>query len=76
MLSGLENPFHLLIIFLIVLLLVGAKRLPEVGRGLGGGMRGFKDALTNPESAPNEAATTGATIVEDARLPPETDAAA
>ena len=49
MLSGLENPTHLLLIFVVILLLFGAKRLPEIGRGIGSGMRGFKDALTEPQ---------------------------
>ncbi len=49
MFSGLENPTHLLLVFLVVLLVFGAKRLPEIGRGIGSGMRGFKDALTAPE---------------------------
>jgi sec-independent protein translocase protein TatA len=49
MLSSLENPVHLLFLFLIILLLFGAKRLPELGRGLGTGMRDFKHALTQPQ---------------------------
>ncbi len=49
MFSGLENPTHLLLVFLVILLVFGAKRLPEIGRGIGSGMRGFKDALTMPE---------------------------
>jgi sec-independent protein translocase protein TatA len=49
MLSGLENPIHLLVLFSVVLLLFGAKRLPEIGRGLGTGLRGFKDALATPQ---------------------------
>jgi sec-independent protein translocase protein TatA len=43
---GLENPLHLAIILVVVLLLFGAKRLPEMGRGLGSGMRGFKEAIS------------------------------
>jgi sec-independent protein translocase protein TatA len=46
---GLENPIHILIILVVLLLLFGAKRLPELGRGMGSGLRGFKDGLTNPE---------------------------
>lgn len=42
---GLENPLHLLIILVVVLMLFGAKRLPEMGKSLGEGMRGFKDAV-------------------------------
>jgi sec-independent protein translocase protein TatA len=52
MFSGLESPTHLLLLFLVVLLLFGAKRLPEIGRGLGSGLHGFKQALTNPDEAP------------------------
>jgi sec-independent protein translocase protein TatA len=54
MFSGLENPTHLLLILLVALLLFGAKRLPEIGRGLGSGIHGFKQALINPEEAPPE----------------------
>lgn len=43
---GLENPAHLAIVLVIVLLLFGAKRLPEIGRSLGEGTRGFRDSIT------------------------------
>ena len=43
---GLDNPVHLLLLLLIVLLVFGAKRVPEIGRSLGSGMRGFKDSLS------------------------------
>jgi sec-independent protein translocase protein TatA len=46
---GLENPIHLAIIAMIALLVFGAKRLPDMGRSLGSGMRGFKEALTGDE---------------------------
>lgn len=42
------GPWELLIILLIVLLLFGAKRVPEVGRSLGTSLREFKEGLTNP----------------------------
>ena len=45
--TGWTNPTHVLILLLIALLLFGAKRLPEIGRGVGSGMREFKDSLTN-----------------------------
>ncbi len=41
---------ELVIILVIVLLLFGAKRLPELGRGLGKGMRSFRDGLRANES--------------------------
>ena len=43
---GLDNPIHILFLLMLLLLVFGAKRLPEIGRSLGTGMRGFKDALT------------------------------
>lgn len=46
---GLENPLHLAIVLVVVLLLFGAKRLPELARSLGEGMRGFKDSITGVE---------------------------
>jgi sec-independent protein translocase protein TatA len=57
MLSGFENPFHLLIIGLVILMLFGAKRLPDMGRSLGSGMREFRDGVTGREpSAPAQGA--------------------
>jgi sec-independent protein translocase protein TatA len=47
---GLDNPIHILILLLVVLLVFGAKRLPEIGRSLGDGMRGFKDSLSGTQS--------------------------
>jgi sec-independent protein translocase protein TatA len=49
---GLENPIHLVLILLVVLLVFGAKRLPEMGRSLGDGMRGFKDAISGQPETP------------------------
>jgi sec-independent protein translocase protein TatA len=42
---GLDNPVHLAFLFVLLLLVFGAKRLPELGRSLGAGMRGFKDSI-------------------------------
>lgn len=42
---GLDNPIHLLLLLVVLLLVFGAKRLPEMGRSLGHGLRGFKDAI-------------------------------
>jgi sec-independent protein translocase protein TatA len=43
---GLENPLHIAIVLVVVLLVFGAKKLPEMGRGLGEGMRGFKSGIS------------------------------
>jgi sec-independent protein translocase protein TatA len=42
---GLDNPIHIAFLLILLLLVFGAKRLPEMGRSLGDGMRGFKDAI-------------------------------
>jgi sec-independent protein translocase protein TatA len=43
---GLDNPIHIAFLLILLLLVFGAKRLPEMGRSLGDGMRGFKDAIS------------------------------
>jgi sec-independent protein translocase protein TatA len=45
MLEGLFQPMHLLIIVGIALLVLGPKKLPELGKGIGEGVRGFKAAM-------------------------------
>jgi sec-independent protein translocase protein TatA len=57
---GLDNPVHIVFILIILLLVFGAKRLPEMGRSLGDGMRGFKDALSGEGAQPARAAVTEA----------------
>jgi len=42
------GPWELLILLFVVLLLFGAKKVPEMGRDLGRGMREFKEGITNP----------------------------
>ena len=44
--TGWTSPTHIILLLLIALLLFGAKRLPEIGRSLGTGMREFKDSVT------------------------------
>jgi sec-independent protein translocase protein TatA len=44
---GLDNPIHLIFLLILLLLVFGAKRLPEMGRSLGSGMRGFKESLSS-----------------------------
>jgi sec-independent protein translocase protein TatA len=45
MLEGIFQPMHLLIIFAIALFVFGPKKLPELGKGIGEGIRGFKSAM-------------------------------
>jgi sec-independent protein translocase protein TatA len=48
---GLDNPIHIAFLLIVLLVVFGAKRLPEMGRSLGSGMRGFRDALSS-DAAP------------------------
>lgn len=48
MLEGLFQPMHLLVILFIALLVFGPKKLPELGKGLGDGIRAFKDTVKTP----------------------------
>jgi sec-independent protein translocase protein TatA len=45
MIEDLLQPRHLLVILAVALFLFGPKKLPELGRGLAQGIRGFKDAI-------------------------------
>ena len=51
MFEGLFQPMHLLVIFGIALLVFGPKKLPELGKGIGEGIRGFKAAIKDEEEA-------------------------
>jgi sec-independent protein translocase protein TatA len=48
---GFDNPLHLAFLVLLLLLVFGAKRLPEMGRSLGAGMRGFRDSISGDPSS-------------------------
>jgi sec-independent protein translocase protein TatA len=50
---GLDNPTHLAFLFVLLLLVFGAKRLPELGRSLGSGLRGFKESISG-EAEPTQ----------------------
>jgi sec-independent protein translocase protein TatA len=65
---GLDNPLHLAFLFMLLLLVFGAKRLPELGRSLGSGLRGFKESISG-ESGPaqlEQASAAGASDVAPA----------
>ncbi|MEY2412250.1 MAG: sec-independent protein translocase protein TatA [Acidobacteriaceae bacterium] len=57
MFEGLFQPMHLLVIAGIALLIFGPKKLPELGKGLGEGLRGFKAAMS-PSTANSAAVDT------------------
>ncbi len=68
---GLDNPLHIAFLLILLLLVFGAKRLPEMGRSLGSGMRGFKDSLSGEDThaslaTPQEPLTTAAPVASQA----------
>jgi len=62
MFEGLFQPMHLLVIFGIAVLVFGPKKLPELGKGIGEGIRGFKSAIKADE---NKQADTTTPAIED-----------
>lgn len=54
MLEGLFQPTHLIIIFAIALLVFGPKKLPELGKGLGEGIRALKEGMKDTPANPSD----------------------
>ena len=57
MFEGLFQPMHLLVIFAIALLVFGPKKLPELGKGLGEGIRALKEGMKDNSSTQAQAST-------------------
>jgi sec-independent protein translocase protein TatA len=68
---GIENPVHLIFLAAVALVVLGPKRLPELARAAGKGMREFRESL-NGEGAEDEPA--GAVVVQSATAPPQQQA--
>jgi sec-independent protein translocase protein TatA len=51
---GLSSPWHVAILLVVLLLVFGASRLPEMGKSLGKGMREFKSGITGEDEKPQE----------------------
>jgi sec-independent protein translocase protein TatA len=51
MFEGLFQPMHLLVILIIAMLVFGPKRIPELGKALGEGIKGFKDGVKDQSQA-------------------------
>ena len=62
--TGWTSPTHIILLLLIALLLFGAKRLPEIGRSLGKGMREFKNSITGKDEDEPPAQLPAATEAE------------
>lgn len=76
MFDSLFQPTHLLIILAVALLIFGPRKLPELGKGLGEGLRGFKDGIkSTPEVAKQEnTAAKSDAVTAQATPPSETKA--
>lgn len=71
MLDNLFTPTHLIIILVIALLVFGPRKLPELGKGLGEGLRGFKEGIKNqPDAAKQEDAAAKKDAVTTQQTPP------
>jgi sec-independent protein translocase protein TatA len=46
---GIESPLHLLFLGVVALMVIGPRRLPELARALGKGMREFREALSDAD---------------------------
>jgi sec-independent protein translocase protein TatA len=57
MFEGLFQPQHLLIILVVALLVFGPRKLPELGKGLGDGIRNFKDSMKQATASESKPAT-------------------
>jgi sec-independent protein translocase protein TatA len=71
---GLDNPLHIAFLLVILLLVFGAKRLPEIGRSLGEGLRGFKSSIDGTPAPARIAAHTSTGAAQEphvARRQPE-----
>jgi sec-independent protein translocase protein TatA len=66
---GLDNPIHIAFLLVILLLVFGAKRLPEMGRSLGSGLRGFKDSISGENEPERTEQLTQATSIGTEQAP-------
>ena len=58
------TPTHMIVLAVVAIVLFGGKKLPELGKGLGEGLRGFKEGMkgvTDPTSEPTAKSTPGET---------------
>jgi sec-independent protein translocase protein TatA len=69
MLDNLFTPTHLIIVLVIALLIFGPRKLPELGKGLGEGLRGFKDGIKGGNDAAKQEAAAPTTTPTKTEVP-------
>ncbi len=69
--EGLFQPMHLLVILVIVLLIFGPKKLGELGKGLGEGIRNFKSSMNEGNAAKTTPPATTTAPTPTVTNPPE-----
>ncbi len=74
MFEGLFQPMHLLVIFFIALLVFGPKKLPELGKGLGDGIRALKEGMKDNNAAGKTDATPDVKVEAKPDVKPENKA--
>jgi TatA/E family protein of Tat protein translocase len=63
---GIDNPVHLIFIAAVALIVLGPKRLPDLARSLGHGMREFRDSMS--EAVKDDGSVTGSLVPDQAQL--------
>jgi sec-independent protein translocase protein TatA len=63
---GIDNPVHLIFIAAVALIVLGPKRLPDLARSLGQGMREFRDSMS--EAVKDDGSVTGTLVPDQAQL--------
>jgi len=74
MFEGLFQPMHLLVILVIALIIFGPKRLPELGKGLGDGIRALKEGMKDNNAAGKTDATPDVKVEAKPDVKPENKA--
>ena len=71
--GDLLQPWHLIVLAIVAFLLFGAKRLPELGKGLGEGLKGFREGIKGISDPAPPAQTTQQASVQPPPPPPGTE---
>ena len=72
MIGNILSPTHLLLVLAVALIVLGPRRLPEAGRGLGSALRGFKESLSTDQRTEDQPAIETSNEPDDTPGPPST----